>query len=195
MVNHYIYIYILSFIIGLLFLRHCQLAHRDKVEQTCNFCGEKLQGFTKLVEHHLQLHPTQTKTLLQGKEKKKKISKRRKPFTSRRTNHDEELNRSGVVNVRSAFNGDIMISRLKNPTPQDTDISGGGSKKKKKKGVPSDGWENSEPFFFEPFLQSYLETFEHKSKTFLKNSTHKKLPLGEWSKDQSNPCLFWKKRI
>ena len=102
------------------FFRHCQLAHRNKVEQKCNFCGEKLENFPALVDHHLKEHPSQIKTLLQGKKKRKYA---RKPLTRRRTSYEDELNRRGVVNVRTAFKGDIVITRLQNPAPQDTDIS------------------------------------------------------------------------
>ena len=79
-----------------------------------------MQDFTKLIQHHLNDHPTQIKTLLQTKKKPKRPVK---PYTKRRSTHDDELNRLGVVNVRTAFNGDIIISRLRNPSPQDTDIS------------------------------------------------------------------------
>ena len=120
--THLIYIYTPTeqLLLSIPFFRHCQLAHRNKVEQKCNFCGEKLENFPALVDHHLKEHPSQIKTLLQGKKKRKYA---RKPLTRRRTSYEDELNRRGVVNVRTAFKGDIVITRLQNPAPQDTDIS------------------------------------------------------------------------
>ena len=93
------------------------------MEQVCSFCGLKVANFPKLVEHHLQEHPTQIKPLLQGKKKKKRKGKHVNPLPSResRVNHDVES--GDVVSVRSAFRGDIIVKRLRNPAPQDTDIS------------------------------------------------------------------------
>ena len=94
------------------------------MEQVCSFCGLKVANFPNLVEHHLQEHPTQIKPLLQGKKKRK--GKHVNPLPSRepRVNHNVELRESGdVVSVRSAFKGDIIVTRLRNPAPQDTDIS------------------------------------------------------------------------
>ena len=128
--------YIVNIIIFLLF-RHLTLAHRNKVEQTCSYCQQKFEDFTKLVEHHLKDHPNQIRTILQGKKKYKK----KPPSTKRRTAHEAELDQRGQVEIKSAFKGDIIIRRsyegyitkpilfllyiirLRNPAPQDTDIS------------------------------------------------------------------------
>ena len=110
-------VYIISF-----FFSHLLNSHRDKVEQFCSFCGLKVANFSKLVEHHLQEHPTQIEPLLQGKKKKRK-GKHVNPRPSGRVDHNVELHESGdVVSVRSTFKGDIIVTRLRNPTPQNTDI-------------------------------------------------------------------------
>ena len=106
------------------------------MEQLCTFCELKLDNFSKLVEHHRQEHPSQIHSMLEEKKRRKKNRKKwRHRFTRQnilparrlnprpRTAHEEELNQNGVVNVRSAFQGDIIITRLSNPSSSnDADV-------------------------------------------------------------------------
>ena len=104
------------------------------MEQLCTFCGLKLDNFSKLVEHHRQEHPSQVHSMLEEKKRRKKNRKKRQHWFTRqnilpirplnprpRTAHEEELNQNGVVNVRSAFQGDIIITRLRNPSSSNDD--------------------------------------------------------------------------
>ena len=104
------------------------------MEQLCTFCGLKLDNFSKLVEHHRQEHPSQVHSMLEEKKRRKKNRKKRQHRFTRqnilpirslnprpRTAHEEELNQNGVVNVRSAFQGDIIITRLRNPSSSNDD--------------------------------------------------------------------------
>ena len=88
------------------------------MEQLCTFCGLKLDNFSKLVEHQRQEHPSQVHSMLEEKKRRKKNRKkwRHRVNPRPRTAHEEELNQNGVVNVRSAFQGDIIITRLSNPS-------------------------------------------------------------------------------
>ena len=105
------------------------------MEQLCTFCGLKLDNFSKLVEHHRQEHPAQVHSMLEEKKRRKNNGKKRRhrftrqntlparrPNPRPRTAHEEELNQNGVVNIRSAFQGDIIITRLRNPNNTDVDI-------------------------------------------------------------------------
>ena len=104
------------------------------MEQLCTFCGLKLDNFSKLVEHHRQEHPAQVHSMLEEKKRRKNNGKKRqhrftrqntlpvrRPNPRLRTAHEEELNQNGVVNVRSAFQGDIIITRLRNPSSSNDD--------------------------------------------------------------------------
>ena len=93
------------------------------MEQVCSFCGLKVANFPKLIDHHLKEHPSQINTLLQGKRKRKRkhVILHRSRESRVRSSH---VNENGdVVSVKSAFRGDIIVTRLRNPAPQDTDIS------------------------------------------------------------------------
>lgn len=85
------------------------------------------------LEHHCCTH-CPIKFLLEEKKSRKKNRKKRQRRFARqnilpvrplnrqpRTAHEEELNQNGVVNVRSAFQGDIIITRLRNPGSSNDD--------------------------------------------------------------------------
>ena len=95
------------------------------MEQLCTFCGLKLDNFSKLVEHQRQEHPSQVHSMLEEKKRRKKNRKkwrhRVNPRPRTTAQHDEELNQRGVIHVRSAFRGDIIITRLRNPSSSNDD--------------------------------------------------------------------------